>query len=146
MPNTAAIELRVKPGDMVTVLVATRNRTFEELGTAFIGLERSKAPEAAALGPDDNFRTSPHFREQLGEGNYKKWLLIDDYISEIFGGAVPDGEGHIYKPTIALADLLWNAPVSTRSATPASQQATMGLTSACCRAGLMRSSWHQRLG
>ena len=42
MPNTAAIELRVKPGDMVTVLVARiRNGTFETLDTAFIGLERS---------------------------------------------------------------------------------------------------------
>ena len=111
MPNTAAIELRVKPGDMMTVLVArTRNGTFETLDTAFIELERSKAPEAEALGPDDNFRTSPDFRKQLGEGNYKKWLLIDDYLNEIFGCAVPDGEGHMYKATIALADLLLKAP------------------------------------
>ena len=84
MPNTAAIELRVKPGDMVTVLVArTCNGTFETLDTASIGLERSKSPEAEALGPDENFRTSPDFRKQLGEGNYKKWLLIDDYLNKI---------------------------------------------------------------
>ena len=69
-----------------------------------------KSPEAEALGPDENFRTSPDFRKQLGEGNYKKWLLIDDYLSKIFGGAVPDDEGHMYKPTIALADLLLKAP------------------------------------
>jgi RES domain len=111
MPNAAALELRVKPGDMVTVLVArTRNGTFEELSTAFIGLERALAPEAQALGPNEIFRTAQHFRQQLGEGNYKKWLLIDDYLSEIFGAVVPDGEEQLYRPTIAMADLLFKAP------------------------------------
>jgi hypothetical protein len=111
MPNVAAIELRVHPGDMVTVLVArTRSGTLEELNGAFIGLERSLAPEAKALGMSDSFRTAPHFRKQLGEGNYKKWLLVDDYLSEIFAVVVADGESHLYTPTIALADLLFKAP------------------------------------
>jgi hypothetical protein len=111
MPNVAAIELRVKPGDMVTVLVArTRSGAPQELNTAFLGLERSLAPEVSALGPSDMFRTAPHFRNQLGEGNYKKWLLVDDYLSEILGAAVPDDEPHLYYPTIVLADLLFGAP------------------------------------
>ena len=83
---------------------------LEELSTAFIGLERALAPEVNGLGPTDLFRTAPHFRKQLGEGNYKKWLLVDDYLSEIFGAAVPDSEPHLYHPTIALADLLFRAP------------------------------------
>jgi hypothetical protein len=54
MPNVAALELRVKPGDMVTVLVArTHSGNPEKLRTAFVGLERSLAPEANALGPGD---------------------------------------------------------------------------------------------
>jgi RES domain-containing protein len=111
MPNVAAIELRVKPGDMVTMLMArTRTGRFEELNTVFIGLERALAPEVNDLGPSDMFRSAPHFRKQLGEGNYKKWLLVDDYLSEIFGVAVPDGQSHLYYPTIALADLLFRAP------------------------------------
>lgn len=110
-PNTAAIELGVEPGDAVTVLVArTRSGTVEQLTTAFIGLERSLALEAKALGPDDLFRTASRFREELGEGNYKKWILLDDYLSDAFGTAVPDGETHLYKPTIALAELLFAAP------------------------------------
>jgi len=52
----------------------------------------------------------PHFRNWLGHANYKKWLLIDDYLSEIFATVVPDGEEHKYKPTIALANLLFSAP------------------------------------
>jgi hypothetical protein len=110
MPNTAAIEQRVKPGDMVTVLVARTRNAFERVSTAFIGLERARAPEATAIDPAEMFRTAPQFRKQLGEGNYKKWVLVDDYLSEIFGAAVPDGEVHLYKPTIALADILLKAP------------------------------------
>ncbi len=83
---------------------------MDELNTAFIGLERARAPEANALGPSDIFRTAPHFRGQLGEGNYKKWLLVDDYLSEIFGAVVPDDRPHLYYPTIALADMLFSAP------------------------------------
>ncbi len=110
-PNTAAIELGVEPGDAVTVLVArTRSGAVEQLTTAFIGLERSLGPEAKALGPDDLFRTASRFRDELGEGNYKKWILIDEYLSDVFGTAVPDGETHLYKPTIALAELLLTAP------------------------------------
>jgi hypothetical protein len=109
-PNTAALELRMKPGDMVTVLVArTRSGALEKLNTAFVGLERALAREVNTLGPSDRFRTAPHFRRQLGEGNYKKWLLVDDYLSEIFGAIVPDDEPHLYYPTIALANLLFGA-------------------------------------
>jgi hypothetical protein len=111
MPNVAALELRVKPGDMVTVLVArTHSGNPVELRSAFVGLERSLAPEANALGSSDMFRTSPRFRKELGEGNYKKWLLIDDYLSEVCGTAVPDDEPHLYYPTIALSELLFRAP------------------------------------
>jgi hypothetical protein len=110
-PNTTALELRVKPDDMVTVLVArTRSGTLEKLNTAFVGLERALAREVNTLEPSDMFRTAPHFRRQLGEGNYKKWLLIDEYLSEIFGAVVPDDELHLYFPTIALADMLFKAP------------------------------------
>jgi hypothetical protein len=110
-PNAAAIELRVKLGDMVTVLVArTHSGVLEELNTAFVGLERALAREVNTLGPSDMFRTAPHFRKQLGEGNYKKWLLIDDYLSAIFGAVVPDDQPHLYRPTIALADMLFRAP------------------------------------
>jgi hypothetical protein len=38
------------------------------------------------------------------------WSRIDDYLSEIFATVVPDGEEPTYKPTIALANLLFSAP------------------------------------
>jgi hypothetical protein len=112
MPNTASLELRPQqPGDVFTVLLAgTRSRKVETLNVAFIGLERARAPEVQRFTARDMFRHAPHFRDQLGLANYKKWLLIDDCLSEIFATIVPDGEEHKYKPTIALADLLFSAP------------------------------------
>jgi hypothetical protein len=111
MPNTALLELRPQPGNIFTVLIArTRSGTIETLNTSFVGLERSLAPEVHHLGNDDMFRRAPHFREHLGAINYKKWLLIDNYLSEIFGEPVAEGEDYKYKPTIALADMLFTAP------------------------------------
>jgi hypothetical protein len=109
MPNTAIQELRPQPGNIFTVLMAM-TRQVETLNVAFIGLERSKAPEVQHFTEKDMFRNAPHFRIQLGVANYNKWLLIDDYLSEIFGVPVPEGEEYKYKPTIALANLLFTAP------------------------------------
>jgi hypothetical protein len=111
MPNAALLELRPQPGNVFTVLLAgTRSGKVETLNVAFIGLERAHAPEVQHLTERDMFRHAPHFRNQLGPANYKKWLLIDDYLSEIFATVIPDGEEHKYKPTIALANLLFSAP------------------------------------
>jgi hypothetical protein len=112
VPNAALLELRPQPGNVFTVLLArTRSGKAEMLDVAFIGLERSRAPEVQHLTEKDMFRHALHFRSQLGPANYKKWLLIDDYLSEIFATVVPDGEEHKYKPTIALANLLFSAPL-----------------------------------
>jgi len=111
MPNTAILELRPQPGNIFTILIArTRSSKIETLNVAFIGLERARAPDVQHLTERDMFRLASHFRDRLGPADYKKWLLIDDYLSEIFGMAVPDGEEHKYKPTIALGDLLFTAP------------------------------------
>lgn len=111
MPNAAMLELRSQSGDMFTILIArTRSGSVETLNVAFVGLERALAPELRNLTPEDSFRTASHFREVLGPVNYEKWLLIDDYLSKIFGALVPEGEEYNYRPTIALADLLFRAP------------------------------------
>jgi hypothetical protein len=94
-----------------TVLLAgTRSGKVETLNVTFIGLERARAPEVQHLTERDMYRHAPNFRNQLGPANYKKWLLIDDYLSEIFSTVVLDGEEHKYKPTIALGNLLFSAP------------------------------------
>jgi RES domain len=111
MPNTATLELRPQADGVFTILVArTRSGKMETLQVAFIGLERSLAPEVQHFTERDLFRSNPDFRKALGPANYKKWLLIDDYLSEAFGTAVPEGEEYRYKPTIALANLLFSAP------------------------------------
>jgi hypothetical protein len=37
-------------------------------------------------------------------------LLVDDYLSEIFGAVVEEGAPHLYRPTIAVADRLFTMP------------------------------------
>ena len=111
-PNAAMLELRPKEGGIITVLLATtRNAPVLELrNTIFIGLERSLAHEVAHLKPSDLFRTSPPFRRKIGEGNYKKWRLIDDYFGDILTAPVTSASRHLYKPTMALADVLFTYP------------------------------------
>ena len=50
------------------------------------------------------------FRNSLGFENYEKWLLVDDFLSQLLGSQVRGGDDHMYKPTIAIANLLFNAP------------------------------------
>ncbi len=112
MPNTAILELKPQVGDVFTILVArTKTEIVETINNiAFIGVERSLAPERASLNENDLFRTSPSFRTQLGESGYRKWLLIDDFISEILAESINDANEHKYKLTGALGDLVFEAP------------------------------------
>lgn len=111
-PNAAMLELRPLEGGIITVLLATtKDAPFVELSdTIFIGLERSLADEVEHLGASDLFRSSPSFRMQVGEGNYKKWRLIDDYFDDILTAPVTSTTKHLYKPTMALADVLFSCP------------------------------------
>jgi RES domain len=111
MPNTAILELKPEVGDLFTVLVArTKSRQLEALRVAFIGIERSLAPEIQSLTPDDIFRTSSRFHERLGSSGYKKWLLIDDYLSSILGESIDDSDSNKYKLTAALGNLVFESP------------------------------------
>lgn len=110
--NTAMLELRPAVGDIITVLLAhTQNEPSVLLKkVVFIGIERSRSSAIQNLTDEDIFRKSRLFRESLGEDNYKKWLIIDNYLSNILGKAILDSEEHMYKPTIALANLLFSNP------------------------------------
>jgi len=56
MPNAAIFESRPKTGHIYTVLLArTKSSKVERLDVAFIGLERSYAPEVEHFGEQDTF-------------------------------------------------------------------------------------------
>jgi hypothetical protein len=112
MPNTTILELKPEIGDVFTVLIArTKSRTVELMkNLAFIGIERSLAPELSMLTKDDVFRTSSRFRQNLGEVAYKKWLLVDDFLSSILGETITDANAAKYRLTAALGDLVFEAP------------------------------------
>lgn len=112
MPNTTILELKPQVGDVFTILLArTKSEVVESMkNIAFIGVERSLAPERALLNENDLFRTSSSFRTQLGEPGYRKWLLIDDFISDILGESINDANEQKYKLTGALGDLIYEAP------------------------------------
>lgn len=111
-PNAAMLELRPLTGGLVTVVLAeTREAPAIELkNTIFLGIERSLAREVKRLKSADLFRTSAVFRKTMGEGNYKKWRLIDDYFGDILTASVTSTNRFLYKPTIALADVLFSWP------------------------------------
>jgi len=151
MPHTAIYELRPAAGATVTVLIAATKDVLPTLTIAFIGLERCLAPEVGHMTDADMFRRSPGFRRRLGESAYRKWLAIDDYLSEILGQAVPAGEEYRYKPSIALADLLFTAPgldaINFPSVATSDRGINIALTPACADA-LFRpaEAWMIRIG
>ena len=56
-------------------------------------------------------RVAPSHLAHLGSvSNYKKWLLIDDFLGDLFTMRAEDGEEHKYKPSIAIASLLFRIP------------------------------------
>ena len=109
--ETAFYELRPKIGDVITVLIArTKNDYALMERVPFVGIERSRSEALQHLRNEDTPRTSTKFRQQLGDNNYEKWLLIDDYLSFILGKKVLDSEDYLYKPSIAFANLLFSYP------------------------------------
>jgi hypothetical protein len=112
MPNTTMYELKPEVGDTFTILIARTKSGKPELirNLAFIGIERSLAPEVQNLSAHDLFRTSPSFRQSLGETGYKKWLLIDDFLSGILGERIEENEDIKYKLTAAFGDLVFEFP------------------------------------
>jgi hypothetical protein len=111
MPNTTILELKPTVGDTFTILEArTRDQNIQTIRATFIGIERSKSFETQHLSAQDLFRSSDSFRQSIGEANYKKWRLVDDYLSFILGDPVQEGEEHKYKSTVALSQLLFSCP------------------------------------
>ncbi len=109
--ETAFHELRPKIGEVITVLIARTKDDYALMERVpFVGIERSRSEALHHLRDEDIFRTSTKFRQQLGDNNYKKWLLIDDYLSFILGKEVLDSEDYLYKPSVAFANLLFSYP------------------------------------
>jgi RES domain len=110
--NTVILELKPTVGDIITVLTArTKKKDFDTLNKiVFIGIEHSHSDKVQHFSNEDTFRTSLSFRKSLGESNYKKWLLVNDYLCSILTKEVELGCEHDYKPTIALAHLLFAIP------------------------------------
>ncbi len=109
--NVAMIELRPKPGDVLTVMVARAKAGIANLKVAHVGLERSRAPELERTIREDIPRVLPSHLQFLGShANYKKWLLIDDFLGDVFTEPVPEGAEHRYKLTVPIAELLFRIP------------------------------------
>ncbi len=107
-PMTSIMELKPMVGDVFTILSAvTHSRAIEKMRVSFLGIERCKSWELEHLTSESFYRHSKQFRAAIGEANYKKWLLVDDCLSALLAEPVADDEGHKYKPTIALGNLLF---------------------------------------
>lgn len=109
----AMYEIHPAPGDLVTVLIArTKSDKAETIQAAQIGLERCLAPGIEPFQRGHLPRSRPRFQRILEHhGVSKKWLAIDEYLSEMATARFPPEEQRDrYKITNAIGSLLLSAP------------------------------------
>lgn len=114
-PHTAMFEMRPEVGQLHTVLLA---RTLDSIPVSmrgpFLGVTQSLSTDTDALrrriaGAD------AALRDKLGPGDYKKYELVDRWLTDAITQLVPPERSEMYKPTVALANLLFRAPLDAIS-------------------------------
>lgn len=108
-PHTAVFELRPQVGQRYTVLLARSRWEHSTFAGPFVGLASSLSFDAVSLR-----RTGDHQRQQLrmrlGNANYKKYVLVDEWLSGRMTMPIEVGREQEYMPTIAFANLMFGAP------------------------------------
>lgn len=84
-PHTAVFEVRAKPDDTVTLLLAPPKEKVAKLSVAFVGVTRSEHPDIAGTWNETTM--------QAGPANYAKFKLVDDLLTDFITEAVLIGAG-----------------------------------------------------
>ena len=109
--NAAIYELHPMVGDVFTVMIARPKLRAARLNVAQVGLERLSSPDLHNLSKSALPREDQQLQKALGSpNNFKKWLMIDDFLGDLFTAHVGDAEEHKYKPTIAIGSNLFGIP------------------------------------
>lgn len=107
-PHTAIYELRPQVGKIYTVLWARTKAKGLILATMFPGITRCRSADLLTVRTELPKRVAAH-RARLGGGNWKKYALLDDWLTEIITRSATNTND--YKPTIGLANILFRAPI-----------------------------------
>jgi hypothetical protein len=113
-PHTAMFELRPEVGQVHTVLLARTRDGPATMHGPFLGVTRSVSADVEKL-LGGVARADTQLRRELGQGNYKKYALLDRWLTEAITRVVPADHPEAYKPTVALANLLFKSPMDAIS-------------------------------
>lgn len=109
--NVASFETRPAEGDVITIMKAVTLTSHSRLECIQVGLIHSSAPEIQHLKRDTLPQSHVGHLAMLGSNkNREKWRTIDEFLCQLLLSDVPVGKEHLYKPTVALANILKVAP------------------------------------
>jgi tetratricopeptide (TPR) repeat protein len=100
--GVAVMELRPGFGDVITLMTARPRVASERMYCAFLGLETSADPATQAAVEEYAARLKKLLLE-----HHDKWLLVNEFLRDLFTSVVKEGEEHRYKPSIAIARALF---------------------------------------
>lgn len=108
--NASFYELNPTIDDIFTILtVRTKTGGYLTLSkVVFLGIENSKSDKLVCSSPTDKLRDNPTFINHIGNDNYKKWQLVDNYFHYIITQKVLPECEYKYKPTVALANRIFS--------------------------------------
>lgn len=109
-PHTALFELRPVAGQTYTALLARTKQSFVELQVTMLGITQARSSDIAEVRAALAKRDAS-LRQALGNGNYKKYALLDQWLTSAITAEVPPDNPDQYKVTAALANILFRAPL-----------------------------------
>lgn len=108
----ALLEMRVKPGDRLALVVAGSRAAAIDIRCTHVGLHRCQEEPEIMTFAQNGLRGLLPFLQELRElGVERKWLRIDDYLTELaVAEPEPDAEQNHYKVTNVISDVLGRIP------------------------------------
>lgn len=106
--NTALLEVGTGPHSVATALIArTRQQPTTTINLAFIGATASMSFD---IGDGFHEVRAAQVKQALGPIGYRKYHMVDQWLTSAIVQPVAPDESWRYKTTIALAELLFNSP------------------------------------
>jgi hypothetical protein len=109
-PHTAFLELRPAVGQRYTVLLARSKKATADLSVIVLGITEARSSDIAAIRGTLR-EMDAALLKSMGNANYKKYALLDRWLTSSITAEVPSDQPELYKPTAALANLLFRAPI-----------------------------------
>lgn len=112
--HAAIYEMRPQVGQLLTVLIAGTKSASTKIECIHLGVHRLREDQSITNGLEVGLRGDADFLRSLDLLNIRqKWLMLDDYLTDIATGLYPVGEEEDrYKATLAAERFLGRVPTS----------------------------------